>query len=381
MLRITRNKNLRVMAIFYLVMGLVMGFAAPLIPSLVIDVGLTFTELGGASSLAALLAGLGLPVLGYLGDKYGKKKMLILATGIRISALAIFAATMDRELILLAYMLNELGFILYLPFARAVVSEAAGKEEMGRAYGELITIVSFTEVVAPLISGQIYRFVQDYNAMFLPLFLASVGATPILLLLDEVKAEKPIHPREILRLSKMERRVYIPAILEAVAWRVWIFLLYTAPKDRLGIGPDFIGIAYTAQSGAWFLTQYVAGHLTDRVGAKKMYIVSDSLMIPMALLYIFYMSEATVLINAALFGLSISLWIPAFNRVVFEASTQETRALTYSKVDSFRYLASTPAAQIGGMMYEGLDPASPFILGIALVAIDIYLEYRLFPDV
>jgi len=215
LLRITRNRNLRVMAIFYLVMGLVMGFASPLIPSLVIDVGLSFTELGGASSLAALLAGLGLPILGYLGDKYGKKKMLILATGIRISALAIFAATMDRELILLAYMLNELGFILYLPFARAVVSEAAGKEEMGRAYGELITIVSFTEVVAPLISGQIYRFVENYNAMFLPLFLASVASTPILLLLDEVKAEKPIHPREILRLTRMERRVYIPAILEA----------------------------------------------------------------------------------------------------------------------------------------------------------------------
>ncbi len=381
MLKILTSRNLKIMAVFYLAAGIAMGAAAPLIPSIVIDVGLTFTELGLASSLTAFIAGITLPVMGYLGDRYGKKKMLLLAMAIRISALAIFASTLEKTWIWLAYLLNELGFILYLPIARAVVSEAAGREEMGKAYGELITIVSLTEVVVPILSGQIYKVVGSYNLMFTGILGITLAATPILLFLEDTEAGEAISPRRVLRLSREELRIFAPAILEAVAWRVWIFLLYTVPKDVLDVGPDFLGIAYTAQSGTWFLTQYISGWLTDRVGAKKMYILSDAVMIPMTLLYIFHISELTVIINAALFGLGISLWIPAFTRVIFEASSEETRALTYSKVESFRQIASTPAAHLGGNLYDNVDPVAPFALGLGLIIATIYLEYKLFPDV
>jgi len=379
--KILTSKNLKIMAVFYLVAGIAMGSAAPLIPSLVIDAEISFTELGLASSVTAFLAGISLPVLGYLGDKYGKKRMLILAMGVRLAALAIFSFTLDKNLILLGYLLNELGFILYLPIARAIVSDAAGREDIGKAYGELITIVSLTEVVMPIVSGQLYNIVRDYNLMFTWIFILTLASLPILFLLDDSPRGDSIQVIKVYRLNSREKRIFLPAVLEAVSWRVWIFLLYTVPKDRLGVGPDFLGIAYTAQSSAWLLTQYISGLLTDRLGAKKIYILSDSIMIPMTILYIFYLNQLTVIVNAALFGLSISLWIPAFTKIVYEASDEETRALTYSKVESLRQLASTPAGQVGGFLYDSVSYAAPFALGLGMIVSTIILEYKLFPDV
>ena len=67
--------------------------------------------------------------------------------------------------------------------------------------------------------------------------------------------------------------------------------------------------------------------------------------------------------------------------MIFEASTEKTRSITYAKVDSLRYLFSTPASSIGGFLYDNIFFGAPFILGILLISTDLYLENRLFPDV
>ena len=369
------------MAIYYLLMSTATALMAPLIPSYVVDVGLDMGSLGLAASLSALSTALLLPTMGYIADRFSRKTALLATVSIRLSAFILFATYEDPLLALTAYALYEFGFILYLPIARAIVAEAAGPENMGRAYGELITIVSLCEIVFPVVSGQIYNFVGDYMTMFRWIAALAIGSTPILLFLRDSRGYPTLKYRNIFRLSRMEKRIFIPAILESVSWRVWIFLLYVTPKDVLGLGPDVLGLAYTLQSMVWFLTQYISGILVDRIGAKKLYILSDSIGIPIALIYAYMLTPYTFILATSLFGLSISLWIPAFNRMIYEASTEETIAITYSKVDSMRYLFSTPMAYIGGWMYESIWIGAPFIVGIALIAADVILEYRMFPDV
>lgn len=370
-----------IMAIYYIIMGIAASLATPLIPSYVVDVGLTMSDLGLAASYSALATAILLPTIGYIGDKYSRKYALLTAVFFRLSALAIFALVDDPLMIMIGYALNEFGFLVYLPIARAIISEAAGEKGMGRAYGELISIVSLIEIIFPTVSGQIYLIIRDYSLMFKGIFIMALIATPVLLFLEDDGEKFRYRFKDIFSLTKTEKRIYIPATLESVSWRIWIFLLYLVPKERMGLGPDFLGYAYTIQSLTWFLTQYISGYLVDRVGAKKIYILSDAIGIPIALLYTLYLTPLTFMISTGLFGLSISLWIPAFTRMIYEASTEETRAITYAKVDSLRYLFSTPGSLIGGQLYDNLWIGLPFLLGIALISADLYLEYKLFPDV
>ncbi len=369
------------MAIYYIGMGIATSMASPLIPSFVVDVGLSMSQLGFAASISAFLTAILLPTLGYLGDRYSRKTILLLTVSIRLMALSLFAFMKDPLMILIGYMLNEFGFLIYLPIARAIISDAAGRENVGRAYGELITIISLIEVIFPTISGQLYNFIGDYNTLFKGIFLLALFSTPILALLEDRGGKTNISFKEIFRFTSIERRIFIPAILESVSWRIWIFLLYLVPKDVLGLGPDYLGLAYTVQSTAWFLSQYISGYLVDKIGAKKVYILSDSLGIPIAIIYIKFLNPFTFLISTGLFGLSISLWIPAYTRMIFEASSEATRAVTYSKVDSLRYLFSTPTSYIGGYLYDNILNILPFTVGIALITIDLALEYKMFPDI
>jgi len=369
------------MAIYYIIMGIAASMASPLIPSYVVDVGLSMSELGLAASFSALFTAILLPTVGYIGDKYSRKYALLFAVFFRLSALGMFAFSNNPIIVMMGYALNEFGFLIYLPIARAIISDATGEQGMGKAYGELISIVSLIEIVFPTLSGQIYNLVRDYNFMFKGIFVLAVVATPILLLLEDSRRRFQLRFKDIFKLTSMEKRIYIPATLESVSWRIWIFLLYLVPKQTLGLGPDFLGFAYTIQSIAWFTSQYISGYLVDRVGAKKIYILSDSLGIPIALIYTFYLTPFTFLASTALFGLSISLWIPAFTRMVFEASTEETRAITYAKVDSLRYLFSTPGSVVGGYLYDNVWTGLPFLIGITLISSDLVLEYKLFPDV
>ena len=369
------------MASYYIIMGIAASMASPLIPSYVVDLGLSMSELGLAASFSALFTSILLPTVGYIGDKYSRKYALLFAVFFRLSALAVFAFSENPLIVMMGYALNEFGFLIYLPIARAIISDATGEEGMGKAYGELISIVSLIEIIFPTLSGQIYNIVGDYNLMFKGIFLLALVATPILLFLEDSKRKFHLRFKDIFKLTDMEKRIYIPATLESVSWRIWIFLLYLVPKQALGLGPDFLGFAYTVQSIAWFTSQYISGYLVDRVGSKKIYILSDALGIPIALIYTFYLTPITFLASTALFGLSISLWIPAFTRMVFEASTEETRAITYAKVDSLRYLFSTPGSTVGGFLYDNIWTGLPFIIGITLISTDLVLEYKLFPDV
>lgn len=369
------------MAIYYILMGIATSMASPLIPSYVVDLGLSMSELGLAASFSALSTAILLPTVGYIGDKYSRKYALIFTVFFRLSALAIFAFSESPLIVLIGYALNEFGFLIYLPIARAIISDATGEKGMGKAYGELISIVSLIEIVFPTISGQIYNILGDYGLMFKGIFLLALFATPTLLFLEDSKRSFHLKFKDIFKLTDIEKRIYIPATLESVSWRIWIFLLYLVPKHSLGLGPDFLGFAYTLQSIAWFTSQYVSGYLVDRIGSKKIYILSDALGIPIALIYTFYLTPITFLASTALFGLSISLWIPAFTRMVFEASTEETRAITYAKVDSLRYLFSTPGSTIGGFLYDNVWAGLPFIVGLTLILTDVVLEYKLFPDI
>ena len=87
------------------------------------------------------------------------------------------------------------------------------------------------------------------------------------------------------------------------------------------------------------------------------------------------------MISTGLFGLSISLWIPSFTRMVFEASTEETRAITYAKVDSLRYLFGTPASVIGGNLYDLVWTGLPFMIGVLMISVNLGIEYKMFPDI
>ena len=82
-------------------------------------------------------------------------------------------------------------------------------------------------------------------------------------------------------------------------------------------------------------------------------------------------SKIFAVIPQILVGISFSLWIPAYNVMIANYSSQEKRGKAYSKMNIFRTALAIPAPQVGGYLYDAISFATPFLLSILLMAVNI----------
>jgi len=130
-------------------------------------------------------------------------------------------------------------------------------------------------------------------------------------------------------------------------------------------------------SGTLFTTAFVSGKVIDRIGSIKGLCLSEGLGILTALSLTMIPSKIFAVIPQILVGISFSLWIPAYNVMVANHSSQEKRGKAYSKMNVFRTSIAIPAPQVGGYLYDNVSFASPFLLSIMLMAVNItIISYR-----
>ena len=69
------------------------------------------------------------------------------------------------------------------------------------------------------------------------------------------------------------------------------------------------------------------------------------------------------------------MWIPAFNVAIMIKTRKDYRAVEYSKINSYRMFAATPAPYIGGLLYDLISPSIPFVFSASLLALTAFIFY------
>ena len=271
---------------------------------------------------------------------------------------------------------SSFSFIAGQPSRSALLADSID-EQLGAAFAKTFIPFHIARAIVPFIAGYLAE-IYSYSPIFLyssfftmigTIFFAFYSVEPAKRKKEKISLMKEL--KESLILERKLLKLYLFAIIDRFAWQLWFPLLNAHFKKGLGMADSEVGLLSSIMSGTLFTTAFISGRVVDRIGSIKSLCISEGLGILTALSLTVIPSKIFAVIPQILVGVSFSLWIPAYNVMIANYSSQEKRGKAYSKMNIFRTALAIPAPQIGGYLYDTLSFAVPFLLSIVLMATNI----------
>lgn len=225
------------------------------------------------------------PIWGRIGDKYGRKKILIMsATGIGLSILLMGFATSVWQLFLLRLFMGIVtGFI---PMSQALISTQTPKEIAGRVLGTLQTGSITGQLFGPLLGGTLadaFGYSSTFQWVSVTIFLS---ALLVLFGVQEVQYTVIQNNKDYKSYSSKEVIQHIighPALFVVLLLSTLIQIAHFSVQPILSLfvaeihGPEniafFAGLAFSAAGLGNLIMSRTWGKLGDKIGHIKILII------------------------------------------------------------------------------------------------------------
>ena len=370
------QRNIVALAVFAFFRGTGVSIFMTLFPLYMVDLGYQVADVGTIATLSSIPCIALLPLIGILIDWIGRKPIATLTGLTMVLALLTLSFTSLYPLLVLAYAFYFFSFIAGQPSRSALLADSID-EQLGTAFTKTFVPFHIARTIVPFFAGylaEIYGYgpIFLYSSFFVAagtIFFAFYSVEPARRKKEKISLMKEL--KESLILERNLLRIYLFAIIDRFAWQLWFPLLNAHFKKGLEMSDSEVGLLSSVMSGTLFTTALFSGKIVDCIGSIKSLCISEALGILTALSLIVIPSKFFAVIPQILVGLSFSLWIPAYNVMIANYSSQEKRGKAYSKMNVFRTAISIPAPQIGGYFYDAVWFATPFLLSIVLMVTNI----------
>jgi len=360
-----------------------MGMIMPFLPSMVKELGITDPRdisvwSGILFGVTFLFAGIFAPFWGSLGDRIGRKSIILRATfGLSITALAMSAVSNIYQLLFLRIVHGALGGIV--PSFIALISKTLPKEKTGEGLGLLQTSMIMGSVFGPLLGG----IVSDLSGVRMVMIFISVvtfiaGVITIFFIHEE--KQKPvktnliesvfnnirfvIDSKHILTIAFIQFLIQFAVLMAQPVLPQFIESLSSAGKSGTLIGSVFAvtGLSTMAFAPFW-------GRLGDRRSHKN--ILSISLLgtglafIPQAFVFGIYMLfPVRILIGAFIAGV-----IPSTQALIIKQTAENKRGGVLGICQSFSMLGTALGPIVGGSIAAAFGIRVSFLVTAALLLV------------
>lgn len=135
-------------------------------PAIAGDLRVDPVDVNTAMTAYLVAVAVGLPASGWLTDRFGARRLLLVAIAVFTLASAVCAGSVDLPMLVVARTAQGLGGALMVPVGRLVVLRATTKSEMIDAVAYLTWPALLAPVVAPLLGGWIVT-VASWHWIFL----------------------------------------------------------------------------------------------------------------------------------------------------------------------------------------------------------------------
>ena len=334
--------------------------------------GYSLGEVGVVATLASLAGAAASPAVGYLLEVRSSRAVTAFTGLVIATSLTILPFTRGMAGLTLSYTLFSLAFYFAQPARTVFLVRTVSTERLGTVVG--VTTLAFTvsRTVGPVVGGYLIG-VYGYSTTFLILALvATAGSLAFLSLSWEPETAREGQALSLLdayrrafRPSRDLAVTYLFASLDRAAWNLWSPMLSAYLLQR-GYDEVAIGTLISVSNVAEALITPVAGRLTDRLGSSVALAVSEATAAVAALSLVSPVPHYVAALTMVLMGASIGFWIPGYSvyvAKVFRGSIGEA----FASINAVRSLVSVPAPYLGGLLYEVLAPAAPFVLSSAML--------------
>jgi len=351
----------------------------PLFPLFLDSHGASEMEISFVISLSSLATTVLMIPVGFLMERVGKKRMLLIGLLIwTVTPVFIGSARTWRTAAPL-YMVYNLADVFVGPARMTMISEYATPESQATVFG----IMSMDWAVGGIVSPPLSGFLAERSGWHLPFQVAAIVMALALVPALRLKDKEGETQEERVSALNIFRREYLPSISlffmfacalstgqSIVGTMIPIFL-----KNQMDLSLSSIGLFFTGSSVLSLLGQVPGGWLADRYGRKKV-ILAFLLPIPIIFsAYAIVSDWVSMLVLYSLFAGCLSMMGSASLALLSDSFPSELKGAAFSvRMTGFR-MGSIVGPLLGGYLYSSYSPKSPFIAAALLFLIAIPLVY------
>ncbi len=363
-----------------------------ILPGFLAVLGLPAAVLGIIEGTADAVASFTKMVSGYIADKLGHRKLLVLVGyGMTPLGQVFIAMAASWPLLLLGRLVSWFGKGLRGPLRDAIVIQAITPETRGRAFGFHRAADTIGAVIGPLLGVALLGYAQgwhwaDASGPFrLVLWLSVIpGVLAVLAFLTLVR--DPHHsPNPALRFFSTLRG--LPARFKRYLKAVGIFgigdfshslliLAATAlltPSMGVTHAAQVAGLLYVWRNVVQVAVSYPVGHFADRAGHLPVLMAGYALGVATAMLIAvaFWLKVESVTVLAFIFfvaGLYVAVQEALESTVTAEMVEEETRMISLGALGTVNGVAKFVSSATVGVVWTVVSPVAGFALAAVLMA-------------
>ncbi len=370
-LALDRNTAAVVGAMFLMALG--ENLWRRFIPKYLEALGAPVVAIGAYGSTQDLLDGLYQYPGGWVGDRYGRRRAMLLFVSLAALGYVIVAAAPSWPVVVAGLLFVMCWTSMASPTLFAVVGDALppGRRAVGFSVQAILRRVPV--VFAPALGGiLIVQYgVLDGVRIGLVVSVALAGGTLLVLRhmrLDFRPAPTATGIRDVWRSlpTPLRRLLLSDVFIRTCDGMVDVFLVLYA-INVIGIGAPAFGILVGVQTATVIACSLPASRLADRLG-RKPFVVATFLAFTCFPLAVVAAHSFTGLILAFIVGGLREIGEPARKALILEFVPPDVRARGVGVYYLIRSLAITPAATVGGILWN-TAPSLPFLMagGIGLI--------------
>ena len=330
------------------------------------QLGATGLEIGGLYSVLATTTLLLRPVVGWAIDRFGRKRFLVLAFGLNVVAMVLFAFADTIAKLYLARLVEGVGASFLWVSVNTIAGDLSASHNRGASMGRVTETIArggIFGVVIGLVCIILLPKPLGWQATFIG--YAGMAALASWLAWKHVPETMPTVPVRKERSRFMSKRLLNLLIVVFVTWGSTamlepIYLVFL--QDKFTMKVPILALAFLPAGLVYSFLPSRLGRLSDRYGRVPIMAVglagagSLSLALP---------HMPSLLLLASLYTLIAATWSmthPSEAAMVGDLSRGNTRGKGYGVYDMARELGAAVGPLLGGWLYDTAGQAMPFYI-------------------
>jgi len=358
-------------------------------------------ELGGSPFILGLIGFASFMTLalvqfpgGYLADKYGRRKLIVMMTfGVAVSYI-FYALAPTWHFIMIGAVLGSLCLI-YQAALSAITADSLPPEKRGMGFS-IIMAVGVVSILSPIVAGFLYVSYDLVQGMRIAYFIVMAFYLAAAIIRTRLRETLEVDVDKISFMDAVKR--YPKAVKESMGvWKLiprtalYLFLIFTIggffafmcmpyyvvyATDVLHIEEFQWALLLTLYFAVMFGSSLPAGKLVEKMGRKRPLIASN-IFFMLGMWFFIYGDFWRLVVFFVLSGIGNSLMNIAYQSMEADLVPMEHRGKMMGCTAFFDYVLASISQLTGGFLYESVSTQLPFILLLASTIPSIPLTFLL----
>lgn len=323
----------------------------------------------GASSITALLFQ---PVAGRIADRHGRRRILLVGTGLAATMIAAYTLTAGLASLVALRLVVGVGEALWFVGAATMIADLAPESRRGEALS-YFTLGAYGGLAVGPVIGDSVRDLAGYDAVWLTAAGCAVGAFLLSLRLPETRQEHDEAPsgRWIYTPALAAGLVLLAALMSFGGFNAFVALY------AVELGVERSGLVFATFAAVVIAVRSLGARLPDALGPRRAATLALVGLAAGMLLIAAWPTVVGLFAGTVVFSFGQALAFPALMAFVVAGAPAHERSAAVGTLSAFVDLAIASGAVVLGVVVKLSDYRGAFLVAALVAAGGLLLLARL----